>query len=74
MNGLVIKTTGKRYTVRTDKGKLVQCRLKGKFRIKGIKSTNPIVVGDKVELEQESELWTKKILFKRKNNILRRSE
>tara|TARA_B100001758_G_C18411172_1_gene615819 strand:- start:1968 stop:2894 length:927 start_codon:yes stop_codon:yes gene_type:complete len=73
MNGLVIKTTGKRYTVRTDKGKLVQCRLKGKFRIKGIKSTNPIVVGDKVELEQESELWTIKKLYKRKNHILRRS-
>ena len=35
----------------------MQCRLKGKFRIQGIKSTNPIVVGDKVELIQESELW-----------------
>ena len=73
MNGLVIKTTGKRYTVRIDKGKIVQCRLKGKFRIKGIKSTNPIVVGDKVELEQESDLWIIKKLFDRKNHILRKS-
>ena len=57
MNGVVIKATGKRYTVKTADGEIVQCRLKGKFRIQGIKSTNPIVVGDKVELEQESELW-----------------
>ena len=61
MNGVVIKTTGKRYTVKTDKGEIVQCRLKGKFRIKGIKSTNPLVVGDKVEMEQEYELWMNNI-------------
>ena len=73
MNGVVIKTTGKRYTVKTDSGEIVQCRLKGKFRIKGIKSTNPIVVGDKVEVEQESELWMIVKLHKRKNHILRKS-
>ena len=54
MNGVVIKATGKRYTVKTTDGEIVQCRLKGKFRIQGIKSTNPIVVGDKVEVEKES--------------------
>ena len=73
MNGVVIKTTGKRYTVKTDSGEIVQCRLKGKFRIKGIKSTNPIVVGDKVEVEQESELWMIVKLHKRKNHIFRKS-
>ena len=73
MNGIVIKTTGKHYTVKITDGMIVQCRLKGKFRIKGIKSTNPIVVGDKVEVEQESELWMIVKLHERKNNILRKS-
>jgi len=73
MNGVVIKATGKRYTVKTAAAEIVQCRLKGKFRIQGIKSTNPIVVGDKVELEQESELWMIVKLHERKNNILRKS-
>jgi len=73
MNGTVIKTTGKRYTVKTDDGEIVQCRLKGRFRIQGIKSTNPIVVGDKVEVEQESELWMIVKLYERKNHILRKS-
>jgi len=73
MNGVVIKSTGKRYTVKIVDGEIVQCRLKGKFRIQGIKSTNPIVVGDKVEVEQESELWMIVKLHERKNNILRKS-
>ena len=73
MNGVVIKSTGKRYTVKIADGEIVKCRLKGKFRIQGIKSTNPIVVGDKVELEQESELWMIVKLHARKNNILRKS-
>jgi len=73
MNGVVIKTTGKRYTVKTEAGDIVQSRLKGKFRITGIKSTNPIVVGDKVEVVQESELWMIVKLHARKNHILRKS-
>tara|TARA_B110000116_G_scaffold220695_1_gene198941 strand:- start:687 stop:1598 length:912 start_codon:yes stop_codon:yes gene_type:complete len=73
MNGVVIKTTGKHYTVKTDSSEIVECRLKGKFRIQGIKSTNPIVVGDKVEVKQESELWMIVKLHKRKNYILRKS-
>ena len=73
MDGVVIKTTGKRYTVKTEKGEIVQCRLKGRFRIQGIKSTNPIVVGDKVEVEHESELWMIVKLYDRKNHILRKS-
>ena len=73
MNGIVIKTTGKYYSVKTDTNEIVQCGLKGKFRIAGIKSTNPIVVGDKVELEQQSELWMIVKLQERKNHILRKS-
>ena len=73
MNGVVIKTTGKRYTVKTEEGEVVQSRLKGKFRIAGIKSTNPIVVGDKVEVVRESELWMIVKLHERKNHILRKS-
>ena len=73
MNGIVIKTTGKYYTVKTDSSEIFQCRLKGRFRIAGIKSTNPIVVGDKVEIEQESELWMIVKLQERRNHILRRS-
>ena len=73
MNGTVIKTTGKHYTVKIDNSEIVQCRLKGKFRTAGIKSTSPIVVGDKVELEQESELWMIVKLKERKNHILRKS-
>ena len=73
MNGVVIKTTGKRYSVKTADSEIVQCRLKGKFRIAGIKSTNPIVVGDKVDVVQESELWMIVKLYDRKNHILRKS-
>ena len=73
MNGVVIKTTGKRYAVKTEVGDIVQSRLKGKFRIAGIKSTNPIVVGDKVEVVQESELWMIVKLHARKNHIIRKS-
>lgn len=73
MNGTVIKTIGKLYSVRTELGDVVQCRLKGKFRIAGIKSTNPIVVGDKVEVVKDSELWMIIKLKDRKNYILRKS-
>ena len=73
MKGVVIKTTGKRYIVKSNNGEILQCRLKGKFRIKGIKSTNPIVVGDKVEVEYKSEFWMIVKLQERKNYILRKS-
>ena len=48
MKGLVIKNTGSRYTVLTDDGQLVDCKIKGNFRLKGIRSTNPVAVGDRV--------------------------
>ena len=48
MKGLVIKNTGSWYTVLTDDGQLVDCKIKGNFRLKGIRSTNPVAVGDRV--------------------------
>ena len=48
MHGLVIKNTGSWYTVRTDDGQLLDCKIKGNFRLKGIRSTNPVAVGDGV--------------------------
>lgn len=55
MTGKVYKSTGSWYTVKTDLGHTYECRIKGKFRIKGIKSTNPIAVGDVVDFELETD-------------------
>ncbi len=54
MTGTVYKSTGSWYTVKTENGKSFECRIKGKFRLKGIKSTNPIAVGDHVDFELET--------------------
>ena len=51
MRGLVIKNTGSWYTVLTDDGQLVDCKIKGTFRLKGIRSTNPVAVGDRVTID-----------------------
>ncbi len=48
MRGLVVKNTGSWYTVRTDDDQLLDCKIKGNFRLKGIRSTNPVAVGDHV--------------------------
>jgi ribosome biogenesis GTPase len=53
MTGTVYKSTGSWYTVKTDDGSVYKCRIKGKFRLKGIKSTNPIAVGDIVDFKLE---------------------
>lgn len=55
MTGLVYKSTGSWYTVKTSSGAVYECRIKGKFRLKGIKSTNPISVGDSVDFELETD-------------------
>ncbi|AOC95135.1 Putative ribosome biogenesis GTPase RsgA [Flavobacterium anhuiense] len=77
MTGTVYKSTGSWYTVKSEKGDFVECRMKGKFRIKGIKSTNPIAVGDIVdyELEETSDAVTGMIhnIHERKNYIVRKS-
>ena len=75
MEGLVIKSTGSWYQVKTPGGQRVDCRIKGKFRTKGITTTNPIAVGDHVDFEMEPELGTGVItdLHPRKNYIIRKS-
>ncbi len=79
--GVVIKNTGFWYTVLTDDGSTVECKVKGNFRLKGIRSTNPVAVGDRVELiEQTAEgagaehfFWITAI-EDRRNYIIRRSQ
>jgi ribosome biogenesis GTPase len=75
MEGVVIKSTGSWYTVRTVDGDIFECRIKGKFRISGIKSTNPVTVGDVVdfELEDNSENGIIHKIHDRKNYIIRKS-
>ena len=77
MTGLVYKSTGSWYAVKTDLGVVYQCRIKGKFRMKDIKSTNPIAVGDVVdfELETKNDETTGIIntIYERKNYIVRKS-
>lgn len=53
MKGLVIKNTGSWYVVRTDDGQLFDCKVKGNFRLRGIRSTNPVAVGDRVEIREQ---------------------
>ena len=74
MKGLVIKNTGSWYQVRTDDGQLIECKIKGNFRLKGIRSTNPVAVGDRVQiiLNQEGTAFINEI-EDRKNYIIRRS-
>ncbi|MEN9918107.1 MAG: ribosome small subunit-dependent GTPase [Bacteroidota bacterium] len=74
MNGLVIKNTGSWYLVRTDDNKNVDCRIKGSFRLKDIKSTNPITVGDRVTILMNADnTGVITTIAERKNYIIRRS-
>ena len=70
MQGLVIKNTGSWYTVLTDDGQLLDCKVKGNFRIKGIRSTNPVAVGDRVTVGDGC--WITDI-EDRRNYIIRKS-
>ena len=74
MTGLVIKNTGSWYTVKTDSNQLVECKIKGNFRLKGIRSTNPVAVGDRVSItpNQEGTAFITSI-EDRKNYIIRKS-
>ncbi len=77
MTGIVYKSTGSWYTVKSENGDFMECRIKGKFRLKGIKSTNPISVGDVVDydLDETSDKVTGSIhnIHERKNYIVRKS-
>ena len=67
--GLVIKCTGCDYTVRTADGTNVLCKVKGTFRIKGIKSTNPVAVSDRVDFDEAGYITA---LHDRRNYIVRK--
>ncbi len=75
MRGTILKSTGSWYVVHAEDGENYNCRIKGKFRIKGIKSTNPIAVGDEVEfdLEDHEESGVIHKIVERKNYIIRKS-
>lgn len=74
MKGLVVKNTGSWYTVRTNEGYDIESKIKGSFRLKGIRTTNPVAVGDRVEIEENRE-GTAFItaIEDRKNYIIRRA-
>lgn len=77
MKGVVYKSTGSWYWVKSEDGVLHQCRIKGKFRLKGIKSTNPISVGDRVvfdlEKKGDDEIGVITKILERDNYIVRKS-
>ena len=77
MVGIVYKSTGSWYTVKSEDGDFYDCKIKGKFRIKGIKSTNPVAVGDRVRFEVETigddTIGIINEIEKRKNYIIRKS-
>ncbi len=78
MTGIVYKSTGSWYTIKTDLGATYQCRIKGKFRMQGIKSTNPIAVGDRVDFDLDSANNDEPVgvitnIHDRKNYIVRKS-
>lgn len=74
MKGLVVKNTGSWYVVKTDEDTLVDCKIKGNFRLKGIRSTNPVAVGDRVTIapNKEGTAFITEI-EDRKNYIIRKS-
>jgi ribosome biogenesis GTPase len=75
LKGVVIKSTGSWITVRSQDGIRTECRLKGKFRIHGLRSTNPVAIGDKVEFEKQPDEETGVITLirERENYIIRKS-
>lgn len=75
MIGLIIKNTGSWYIVRTNDGQLFDCKVKGNFRIKGIRSTNPVAVGDMVDITLQPDGQTGLItgIQDRRNYIIRKA-
>lgn len=71
MHGKVVRNTGSSYIVRTDDGNMVECRVKGNFRIKGIRTTNPVAVGDGVTVRDDGEWIT--AIDERRNYIIRKA-
>ena len=76
MEGIVTKATGSWFAVRTEDGKTSDCKLKGRFRIKGLSVTSPVVVGDRVEVELSDNNSAGLIMkvYPRNNYIVRKSK
>ena len=70
MKGLVVKNTGSWYTVQTDDGQRLDCKVKGHFRLRGIRSTNPVAVGDRVSVSEGNFITE---IEERRNYIIRKS-
>ncbi len=75
LKGLVIKSTGSWYLVKTTDNKQINCKIKGRFRLDGIKTTNPVAVGDHVEVEiiERQEVGVIRKIYPRVNHIIRKS-
>ena len=75
MLGIVTRSTGSWHTVSAENGTSVLCKLKGNFRLKGIRTTNPVAVGDRVEIEMEADqsIGTITKILERHNYIIRKA-
>ena len=75
MQGIIIKSTGSWFTASTENGRIYNCKLKGKFRMKGIKATNPVAVGDHVvfHIEKDKETGVISKILPRENYIIRKA-
>ena len=73
MKGLVLKSTGRWYNVLLETKETIQASIKGKLRIEGLKTTNPVAAGDEVAIELEGTDYTIKSIYPRKNYIVRKS-
>ena len=71
--GLVINSTGSWYLVRLDSGETVECRIRGRIRMQGIRLTNPVAVGDVVDVDRSGADYTITSIHERKNYIIRKS-
>ncbi len=71
--GVVIKSTGSWYIVRKANGEQVECRMRGKLRLKGSRTTNPVAVGDRVDMEYERGEYVITRIHERRNYIIRKS-
>lgn len=71
--GIVIKSTGSWYSVRKENGETVECRIRGKLRMKGIRTTNPVAVGDHVDFEEDKDGSVITHIRERRNYIIRKS-
>lgn len=75
MDGIVIKSTGSWHTVRDDSGNNVDCKIKGQFRMKGLRTTNPIAIGDRVrfQLQEKEKIGVIEHIYDRSNYIIRKA-